>query len=57
MEWVVIGILVAANLGFISVIIGVPAMTTGALYLKLTGGAKEPPKGLATLAPSRKGNV
>ncbi len=42
LDWIVLIILIPFNLGFISVIIGVPAMTIWALYLKLTEKVHEP---------------
>ncbi|HSR09988.1 MAG TPA: hypothetical protein VLS90_00985 [Thermodesulfobacteriota bacterium] len=37
MDWLVLIILVPFNLGFISVLIGVPAIATWVLYMVLTG--------------------
>ncbi len=42
LDWMVLIILIPFNLGFITVIIGVPAIVIWALYLKLTGKAREP---------------
>jgi len=42
LDWIVLVILLPFNLGFISVIIGVPAITIWAFYLKLTGKVHEP---------------
>ncbi len=42
LDWIVLIILIPFNLGFICVMIGVPAITIWALYLKLTGKVPEP---------------
>ncbi len=51
LDWMVLIILIPFNLGFISVIIGVPAITIWALYLKLNGKVHEPSGDLRILAP------
>ncbi len=53
MHWVAMFVLLAANLGFISVIIVVPAITIWALYLKLSGKVSERPEALTAMTPRR----
>ncbi len=54
LDWIVLIILIPFNLGFISVIIGVPAIIIWALYLKLAGKVHEPSGNLGILAPPGK---